>query len=56
MNPIVESLFSRKSVRAYTDREIPEEAVRTILTAATQAPTALHSLPLPSNPQREILK
>ena len=39
MNPIIESLYQRKSVRAYTDREIPEETVQTILAAATQAPS-----------------
>ena len=39
MNPVLESLCGRKSVRAYTDQEIPEEAVQTILTAAAQAPT-----------------
>lgn len=39
MNPIIESLYHRKSVRAYTDREIPEETVQTILAAATQAPS-----------------
>ena len=38
-NPIIRSLFERKSVRAYTDEPIPEEAVQTILAAATQAPT-----------------
>ena len=40
MNPIIQSLFDRKSVRAYTDQEIPEEAARLILSAAAQAPTA----------------
>ena len=39
MNPIIESLYARKSVRAYTDQPIPEETVQTILRAATQAPT-----------------
>ena len=39
MHPILQSLYDRKSVRAYTQQEIPEEAVRTILTAATQAPS-----------------
>lgn len=39
MNPVIQSLFDRKSVRAYTGREIPEEDVRTILAAAAQAPT-----------------
>ncbi|MCR4875710.1 MAG: nitroreductase family protein [Clostridiales bacterium] len=40
MNQIIESLLERKSVRAYTGQEIPEEAVRTILNAAAGAPTA----------------
>ena len=34
MNPVLQSLFDRKSVRVYTDQEIPEEAVQTILLAA----------------------
>ncbi len=40
MNPILQSLYDRKSVRAYTGREIPEEDVQAILAAAVQAPTA----------------
>ncbi len=40
MNPVIQSLMERKSVRAYTGQEIPEEAVQTILTAAVHAPTA----------------
>lgn len=40
MNEIIQSLMMRKSVRAYTDKEIPEEDVRQILEAAMQAPTA----------------
>ena len=40
MNPILQSLMERKSVRAYTGAAIPEEQVLQILTAATQAPTA----------------
>ena len=39
MNPIIESLYRRKSVRAYTEQDISEAEVRTILTAATQAPS-----------------
>ena len=39
MNPVIQSLFDRKSVRAYTDQEIPEQAIHTILSAATQAPS-----------------
>ena len=40
MHPVIQSLMERKSVRAYTDQEIPEEAVQQILAAAAQAPTA----------------
>ena len=40
MNETVKQLYDRKSVRAFTDREIDEEIVREILTAAAMAPTA----------------
>ena len=40
MNTILTSLFSRKSVRAYTDREITEEQKNLIFESALQAPTA----------------
>ena len=40
MNSIIQSLTERKSVRAFTDQEIPEEIVQEILMASTQAPTA----------------
>lgn len=40
MNEIMESLYSRKSVRAYEDRPIPDEMKQAILRAATEAPTA----------------
>lgn len=39
MNQVIGSLCSRKSVRAYTEQDIPKEMVQMILTAATQAPT-----------------
>ena len=39
-NHIIESLFARKSVRAFTEQEIPEEIVQVILEASAQAPTA----------------
>lgn len=57
MNPIIESLYSRKSIRAYTDREIEEEDVRLILTAATQAPTPgnqqLYTIVRVTDPERK---
>lgn len=39
MNPVMEALYRRKSVRAYTEEDIPEEVVQAILNAAAQAPT-----------------
>lgn len=40
MNQIIESLLSRKSVRAYEDRAIPEEVKEVIIKSAMRAPTA----------------
>ena len=40
MNPIIQSLFDRKSVRVFTDRPITAEEKGLILRAAVQAPTA----------------
>ena len=40
MNEIIKSLYDRKSVRVFEEREIPEECVQQILGAAAQAPTA----------------
>ena len=40
MPKILDSLFGRKSVRAFTGQKIPEGDVGTILEAAVQAPTA----------------
>ena len=40
MNPILENLHSRKSVRAYVDKPIPEDIKKEILLAAMAAPTA----------------
>lgn len=40
MNEIIESLYQRKSVRAFTDREIAPEDKEMILNAAIQAPSA----------------
>ena len=40
MNEIIESVYRRKSVRAYETREIPEEMKNLILESAMQAPSA----------------
>lgn len=40
VNEIIGSLYRRKSVRAYQDREIPQQEQRLIFQAAIEAPTA----------------
>ena len=40
MNQTIKELYSRKSVRVYTDEEITEKEKRVILESALQAPTA----------------
>lgn len=40
MNPIVQSLYERKSVRAYTNQPISPEIKQSILESAVQAPSA----------------
>ena len=40
MNEVIKQLYERKSVRAFTDKEIDEEIVQEILTAAVMAPSA----------------
>lgn len=39
-NPILQSLYARKSVRVFEEKAIPTEMKQTILEAATQAPSA----------------
>ena len=40
MNPVLQQLWDRKSVRVYEERPIPPEVKRAVLEAAIQAPTA----------------
>lgn len=40
MNDILKSLYERKSIRAYQNRDIPDADKKTILLAAMEAPTA----------------
>ncbi len=41
MNPQLDLLFSRRSIRQYTDREIPETMLTDLLEAAMAAPSAV---------------
>ena len=40
MNPIIQSLFDRKSCRIFKDKEISQEERKLILEACMQAPSA----------------
>ena len=40
MNPIIQSLFDRKSCRIFKDKEISQEKRKLILEACMQAPSA----------------
>ena len=57
MNPIIQSLLERKSVRAFTQQEIPEDIVQEILEASANAPTAgnqqLYTILRISDPQKK---
>ncbi len=39
-NPVLEKLFNRKSIRSYTDQEVSDEILHTIVRAGHQAPFA----------------
>jgi nitroreductase len=41
MNPKLQPLFNRRSIRAYTDEPVTEETVRDLLEAAMAAPSAV---------------
>jgi len=42
---MLDAIFTRRSVRAYTPQAVDEATVRALLEAAVQAPTALHAEP-----------
>lgn len=41
----LDTIFIRRSIRAFTDKSIEEPTIRSLLDAAVQAPTALHEEP-----------
>ena len=45
MNPVLENIFSRKSVRSYTDEPISAEQIEMLLRAAMAAPSGRNSQP-----------
>ena len=45
MNPVIENIMSRQTIREYTDRQVPEELLQTVLDAAIRAPSGRNSQP-----------
>jgi nitroreductase len=45
MNPILESIFSRRSIRKYTSQPVEPEKIDLLLKAAMAAPTAMNTRP-----------
>ena len=41
MNEAMKNLLTRRSVRSYADRPVPEDALRAILQAGAYAPTGM---------------
>jgi nitroreductase len=44
-NPVIEALKSRRAIRAYEAKAVPESAIQTMLEAATYAPSAINIQP-----------
>jgi len=42
MNEVLKNIYSRRSVRSFSDKKVPEEAIREILKAGTYAPNGMN--------------
>ncbi|MBI3593241.1 MAG: nitroreductase family protein [Nitrospirae bacterium] len=45
MNPVLEAIKKRRSVRSYESKPVPKEIISTIIEAGNQAPSAMNSQP-----------
>lgn len=45
MNPVIDAITKRRSVRSYEDLKIPRDILQVIIEAANQAPSAMNSQP-----------
>jgi nitroreductase len=45
MNPVIEAVKKRRSVRSYEDRPVPKDVLNTVIDAGNQAPSAMNSQP-----------
>ena len=46
MNEVLKNIYSRRSVRSYSEKKIPEETIREILREGTYAPNGMNVQPL----------
>lgn len=44
-NPVLKCIYTRRSVRDYLDKQVPEAVINELLNAAVMAPSAMHTLP-----------
>jgi nitroreductase len=44
-NVVLDNIYQRRSVRNYSDKEVPDEIIREIIRAGTYAPTAVNKQP-----------
>ena len=44
-NPVIEALKSRRAIRSFEDKPVPDSAIQTMLEAATYAPSAINIQP-----------
>ena len=44
-NPVIEAIKSRRAIRSFEEKTVPESAIQTLLEAATYAPSAINVQP-----------
>ncbi|WP_269850762.1 nitroreductase family protein [Methanosarcina horonobensis] len=44
-NAVLDNIYQRRSVRNYSDKEVPDEIIREIIRAGTYAPSAVNKQP-----------
>ena len=44
-NPVIEAIKSRRAIRSFEDKPVPDSAIQTMLEAATYAPSAINIQP-----------
>jgi nitroreductase len=45
MDPVLEAIYTRRSIRSYDSRPVPRELLMTIIEAANQAPSGMNAQP-----------